>query len=350
MIATSARRRGFAALVFAVLGTASAGWAASQAIAASDATITVTVQGIGNVLIKPSDITCTTKCTAVVSAGTEVTLEATPGEGFVLAAWHGPCEGVAGDTCVIQPEAEAAVTAVFAAASVTTTGTTTATTTTTPTTVTGPPPPTATVPPPPIGTLPGHAADAVSNAVRALPSAFVAFNVPRTLGRNETATIQLLLSPTSKSIGDLQDRLSEAGEQVGGNIKYSSVMEAVLLSQDFEITSVDHESRKLVPSDQDTEWLWQVTPRRSGTLRLYLTVYAIIDVAGDEGPVKVGTFHRTLTINVTWTQRAGDFLKGNWQWLWTAVLVPLGLWAARRRTKPRPPAPTSRDPAPNAGP
>ena len=66
-------------------------------------------------------------------------------------------------------------------------------------------------------------------------------------------------------------------------------MEATLLSQDFDITPVDNESRKFVPADAVTEWLWQVTPKRTGTLRLYLNLYAIIDVAGKEGPVKVGT-------------------------------------------------------------
>ena len=72
-----------------------------------------------------------------------------------------------------------------------------------------------------------------------------------------------------------------------------------------------------------------MTPKRTGDASSLLDLYAIIDVAGKEGPVKVGTFHRTLTINVTWTQRAGDFFKGNWKWLWTAILVPVGLWARR---------------------
>ena len=115
-------------------------------------------------------------------------------------------------------------------------------------------------------------------------------------------------------------------------------MEAVLRSQDFEIDPVDPAARKFVPADQDTEWLWQVTPKKSGDLRLFLTLYAIIDVAGKEGPVKVGTFHRTLKIHVTWTQRAGDFFKSNWKWLWTAVLVPVALWAIRKRAERKPPA------------
>jgi len=317
--------------------------------ASTEAVVTVSVRGIGDVVIEPSHITCDGSCTTTVAQGAAVTITATAADGFVLASWHGACAGTDGDTCVIHPDSDASITVVFAAAAATTTTTTDSNPT--PSTTVGttppppPPPPTTTAPPPPIGTLPSNAVDVVSNAVRGLPTAFVAFNVPTTLGRNETATIQLLLSPPSKSIGELKDRLSEAGDRIGDRVRYSSTMEATLLSQDFDITPVDNESRKFVPADAVTEWLWQVTPKRTGTLRLYLNLYAIIDVAGKEGPVKVGTFHRTLTINVTWTQRAGDFVKGNWKWLWTAILVPVGQWAAGRRKRPKPPSPAAGDAA-----
>jgi hypothetical protein len=333
----SVRRRGLPALVCALLVAAVVGGASARA--AGDPVVTVTVQGLGDIVIEPGHIECHETCTTTVSPGTEVTITGTAAEGSVLAAWHGACAGTDGETCVIHPDVDAAVAVVFATPAGTGSTATTVPTASS-TTVTTTPPPTTTTPPPPppISTLPGTAADVVSNAVRGLPVAFVAFNAPKTLGRRETATIQLLLSPPSKTIGELEDRLTEAGDKIGDRIKYSSTMEAVLRSQDFEIDPVDNEARKFVPADQDTEWLWQVTPKKTGNLRLFLTLYAIIDVAGKEGPVKVGTFHRTLTINVTWTQRAGDFVKDNWKWLWTAILVPLGLWAIRKRAERKPPA------------
>jgi Divergent InlB B-repeat domain len=337
----SVRRRGLPALVLVIVVAVLSCWVEAQAVAqaSTEAVVTVSVEGAGNVLVEPSHVTCDATCTTSVPRGAAVTVTATAADGFVLASWHGACAGTDGNTCVVHPDSDASITVVFAAAAPTTTDSNPTTSTTVDTT---PPPPTTTAPPP-VTTIPGTAADVVSNAVRQLPTAFVAFNVPRTLGRKETATIQLLLSPTSKSIGELKERLSEAGDRIGDRVKYSSTMEATLLSQDFDITPVDNESRKFVPSDQVTEWLWQVTPKRTGTLRLYLSLYAIIDVAGREGPVKVGTFHRTLTIDVAWTQRAGDFVKGNWQWLWTAVLVPVGLWAAGRRKRPKPPSPADGD-------
>jgi hypothetical protein len=342
----SVRRRGLPALICAVIIAGVVGGVSARA--AGYPVVTVTVRGVGDVSIEPGNVECHATCTTTVSPGAEVTVTARPADGFVLAAWHGACAGTDGDTCLIEPDEDAAITVVFAAASVTTSTATTSTTAPTTTVDTTPPPTTTTSPPPPIGTLPGTAPDVVSQAVLGLPTAFVAFNAPRTLGRGETATIQLLLSPASKSIRELEDRLSEVGDKIGARIRYSSTMEAVLRSQDFEVDPVDSKSRKFVPSDQDTEWLWQVTPKKTGDLRLFLTLYAIIDVAGKEGPVKVGTFHRTLTIRVTWTQRAGDFFKDNWKWLWTAILVPVGVWAIRKRAERKPPAPSSGSTEPSA--
>ena len=263
----SVRRRGLPALMLVVVVAALAGRPGAQAAeqASTEAVVTVSVQGIGDVVIEPSHITCDASCTTTVAQGAAVTITANAADGFVLASWHGACAGTDGDTCVIHPDSDASITVVFAAAAARPPRPQTRIRRRARLSSTTPPPPTTTAPPPPIGTLPSNAADVVSKAVRGLPTAFVAFNVPTTLGRNETATIQLLLSPPSKSIGELKDRLSEAGDRIGDRVRYSSTMEATLLSQDFDITPVDNESRKFVPADAVTEWLWQVTPKRTGS-------------------------------------------------------------------------------------
>jgi hypothetical protein len=97
-------------------------------------------------------------------------------------------------------------------------------------------------------------------------------------------------------------------------------MEATLASEDFEVTPLSPE-QQFVAAGQDTEWLWEIKPKRTGKLRLFLTLSALINVAGQNNAYKVKTFKRTLTINVTFATRVGNFMKGTWQWLWTAVLV-----------------------------
>jgi hypothetical protein len=207
---------------------------------------------------------------------------------------------------------------------------------TTPGTTTQPAP---TMPPPTTGgNAPSPSPDpgeVVSRIVAGLPVATVAFNTPTKLRRGETATIKLLLSPGTISVDDLEKRVDEAGEKSGARVKYSSLMEAKLASEDFDVTPLTRE-QQLVAAGQDTEWLWQITPKHTGVLHLFLTLNAILDVAGQSNAYKVETFNRTLTIKVSLMSHVRDAFKANWQWLWTAVLVPVGLWFYRRRARPAP--------------
>lgn len=56
---------------------------------------------------------------------------------------------------------------------------------------------------------------------------------------------------------------------------------------------------------------------------------------GRESKRTVRTFERTLAIDISLSDRVSNFLAGNWQWLWTAILVPAGVWYANRRKKQR---------------
>ena len=320
----------------------------ATARASGDPVVTIAIQGIGKVSVQPSNITCQATCTTTVSAGAEVTLTATPATGFVRASWRDACAGVKGDTCVIHPEIDTTVTAVFAIASVTTTeaATTTEETTTTEaattTTATTTPPPTTTAAPPTIPTTPTttttpgpNPAEAVKAAVDALPVATIAFNTPKSLGRDEPATIQLLLSPETISVPELEQRITEAGEKSGlPNVHYSDSMKATLTSNDFEISGpAQADPVKSVAAGKITQWLWDIAPKRTGKLRLYLTLYAYVGVDDHTDLYEVETFRRTLAINVGWPTRLADFVKGNWQWLW-ATLVPVGVWVVRRKIGP----------------
>jgi hypothetical protein len=54
----------------------------------------------------------------------------------------------------------------------------------------------------------------------------------------------------------------------------------------------------------------------------------------------ITTFQKAITVDVSKPQQVGEFVKDNWQWLWTAILVPIGarLWSKRdsRSTKKQP--------------
>jgi hypothetical protein len=315
-------------------------------LAASDPVVTVVVSGLGKVDVAPSNLRCKSRCTISLAAGTEMTLTATPFSGFVFTAWRGDvCVGAVGDKCVLRADLDTTVTAVFAIASGTTTQATTTTqpptttqptttqpTTTTATTATTQPTTTTQqhTKPPPIPKSDRPLWDAIQKSVAAqLHIGSVAFNTPTALDRGETAEIEFLLSP-KQSIKRLKERISQAGDREGARVQISDYMEADLSGLNFSITRIGSE-RQLVLPDSTTRWAWEITPTRSGVLHLHLTLTAILTTHGEERELEIRTFEKTLSIRVAWPVKVKDFVHENWQWLWTTILVPLGVWAGQRR-------------------
>lgn len=175
----------------------------------------------------------------------------------------------------------------------------------------------------------------LDSVVSNLRLANVAFNSPKTMRLEEPMVIQLLLSGR-QPIRELKEKLTALGEREGEQIRASDSMEAHLTGAGFAIEAVTPEIR-LVDRDEITEWKWEVEPTKTGQRRLHLTLSALIDVHGNEKPYTVRTFERTLVVEVTLQQRLETFAEENWQWLWTALLVPAGALLLQRRRRSRTP-------------
>src|SRR5580698_6646090 len=75
-------------------------------------TLAVTVTGSGAVASSPTGINCPSTCSESVASGTQVTLTATPANGFGFSGWGGACSGVG--NCVVTMNMAQSVTATFA--------------------------------------------------------------------------------------------------------------------------------------------------------------------------------------------------------------------------------------------
>ncbi len=169
----------------------------------------------------------------------------------------------------------------------------------------------------------------VDRVLATLPTGSVAFNAPETLIEGESAEIELLLS-LQLSIERLKEQIAEAGEREGERVRITDEMEATLAGVGFEIEAITPQ-RQAVSLRDVTQWKWEVEPTRTGVLSLHVTLTGFIEVAGERRPRAIRTFERTLVVRVTWRARVTGFVSDNWQWLWTAVLVPLAVWVIRRR-------------------
>jgi hypothetical protein len=190
-------------------------------------------------------------------------------------------------------------------------------------------------PPYPVGTLPGVDGGDIDEAVAALEPANIAFNTPTELRLEEQEVVRLLVS-RDETIEELQEQIDDAvGDVEGATIKVSDVMIASLTGLDFDIERTS-DARQPVLSTGVTMWGWSVEPTESGTQSLHLTLTALLDVDGKEETFTVKTFDRTWTVVVPWPDRVTGFAGENWQWLWTAIFLPLAAVVWRRlRTRQR---------------
>lgn len=173
--------------------------------------------------------------------------------------------------------------------------------------------------------------NAVDRILERMKSGNIVFNVPGTLNLHETVIIQLVLG-VEKKVEELNKLLEQEGKKVSAKIRISDRMEARLSGSNFEITSISQEVQA-VSRREPTEWKWEIKPKSKGKQYLHLTLSALISVEGKTTPRVIRTFDKIIIVEVTRTQQMKSFVKNNWQWVWTAALLPLAAWIWERRKR-----------------
>jgi len=165
----------------------------------------------------------------------------------------------------------------------------------------------------------------------------IAFVPPETMTLEKSETVYLRLS-IAQTVEELKQEIINEGLtgqiDTAKGIKIDSQMKAVLIGgEDFKVTPITPETLP-VSNQTTTEWKWDVKALHSGNLKLYLTLNAIVEYEDGAGkhPVTIKTFDKNYTVAVPWSENAVfKFIGNNWQWLWTALIVPVVLWFLNRR-------------------
>jgi hypothetical protein len=145
----------------------------------------------------------------------------------------------------------------------------------------------------------------------------------------QTFPIQLLIDP-AKTSGELEMMIRASGTTESHQVKISENMQARLTGKGFEITAITPEEQ-LISARETTEWNWEVKAMKPGAQRLYLTLSAIVKFQGETKTRVIRTFEREMLVKVSIRKRVVAFVGKNWQWLWTALVVPVLGWLWKRR-------------------
>jgi hypothetical protein len=174
--------------------------------------------------------------------------------------------------------------------------------------------------------------NALDTALAGLRRGSARWTAPTELGLHEQAEVKLVVSANS-AIQKLRPKLDAIGRtEEEAQIGVSDTMLATLSGLGFLIEDRS-EAEQYVAKEGYTTWTWSIEPTRTGKQHLHLTLSAVIVVHGRGAPYTVQTFETILAVNVTWPERVTSFVGHHWQFLWTALLLPIvGLvWRRSRR-------------------
>jgi hypothetical protein len=176
--------------------------------------------------------------------------------------------------------------------------------------------------------------ETVKSAVDHLKTGSVTFNPPAEMRVGQTQHMEAVISQ------NVRDKIAEALE--GGrtttrlDLRVAPRMSAELMasSDEFRITPLSGENpEKTFGTDGKARWIWGIEPLKAGkgeTISLVIKAIVFVPIGenGRDLPEDAITKVVTLTVDAkAWPETVFDFVKENWQWLWTALLVPFVPWA-----------------------
>jgi hypothetical protein len=176
---------------------------------------------------------------------------------------------------------------------------------------------------------------AIDDILRSLEWGSIVFSAPERLRFEESSVVRVLLSP-KQTESELTEQLRSKLQQMphrqqieSATVRVSNRMRADLSGPGFDVQPLTP-NVQAVRYESPTTWNWSVVPVKSGSKTLYLTVSALVDVAGEDTPITLKTYERQILVVITPRQRVTDFVSKNWQWLWATLLTPAAVYAWKR--------------------
>ena len=155
----------------------------------------------------------------------------------------------------------------------------------------------------------------------------VAYKIPSEMKIRNTSQVLVRISKTKTNI-----YLNLRVTAVTSAIPITQTMEVKLIdpspsdSKNFDIIP-DNDAIQIVDNCNDyTQWTWNVTPLKTGKAKLKIMVSIIID-----GDKKEKVYEDTVMVKMDVTKEATFLLSEYWQWLFTTLIIPFGVWLYNKR-------------------
>jgi len=198
-------------------------------------------------------------------------------------------------------------------------------------TIMPPAPPTVVVTP-----TPPNLDTILSEAIGKLDPGMMVYNPPENMKQFSAQRVELrILHMGSETPGagtqtaaaaTLTSDLTGSGTPIVESLSVGTVMKARLSGDGFEILAL-HEEEQIVAGDTYTEWAWNVKALKAGDQELYLTITVKVMVDGfGEKARDIPVITRRVKVQVDPVGVTKGFVSEHWEWVWTALLVPLVGW------------------------
>jgi hypothetical protein len=163
----------------------------------------------------------------------------------------------------------------------------------------------------------------IDDELKKLSSGRILFNPPEKMkvGIEERVEVRLTKDITE----NLTEELKGPGAPQIEPIEVGTFMMVKLTGDSFDINALSSEEQVVKPVGF-TEWSWDVTPLKSGTQELHLTVTVRILIPGqDEQKIDWLVMDKQISVEVNPPHTFKRFIESNWQWIVGTIISAIAI-------------------------